>query len=195
MEEKEYTPTFVRWRERWNEEKKKLLFNNKTKEINHIYLFVTNILVVHQWQHLKKWTHTYIHTILFLFFFSVSTGSLLVTTNWKKVSKLTFEVYVCVLCTIRKTYSSLGFFTTQGEIKHNMNILKKSKRNTWILLCPIELSVFSLIFHFSSSLSLSCIVHNQFFFLQCHANCMIQSFINRTCTFYMTYLSPVSNKM
>lgn len=54
-------------------------------------------------------------------------------------------------CTIKKTYSSLGFFTRQGEIILSLSLsrqefikeVEKEKRNTWKNITSIELSVFS----------------------------------------------------
>ena len=61
-------------------------------------------------------------------------------------------VLCCVLsCTIKKTYSSVGFFTRQGEIILSLSLscqefikeVEKEKRNTWKNITSIELSVFS----------------------------------------------------
>lgn len=96
----------------------------------------------------------------------------------KKILQIDFrDVYVlcCMLsCTIKKTYSSVGFFTRQGEIILSLSLpcqkfikeVEKEKRNTWKNITSIELSVFSLslppshqsvvksaILFFSSSLS------------------------------------------
>jgi hypothetical protein len=141
---------------------------------------------VHQWQHLKKWTQTYIqHSFLF---FSSLHSLFSVATNWKKKSQNWLSR--CMLsCTIKKTYSSLGFFSTrQGEI---MSLLKKSnKRNTWTILRLLNF----LFFFIPSSLSLACTVQNQRSFFESHANYMIQSLhvtqhtFSFTDLYIMTYL-------
>jgi len=186
--------TFVHRREQSNE--KELLFNSKTKEMNHMYAIVTNTFVVHQWKHLNKWTHTYTYKVLPLFFFSLV--SLLVTTNWKKKSQDWISKWMCVRSVQSKKTAFISWLLLQDKVKFKLN-MSKLKRNRRKVLHLLNF-LFPLLFHSPSPSIPSYTVHNQLFSMsrKLYDSILHIDFYKYGTHFpthlYMTYLLSKSNK-